>query len=113
MGGLELRSGRLFEILIVFRALACSCGCFLLLHHSYQHTDSAVRALRIQLSHLICQSHPLRCKAKLNFLSCHNLFSPIYIPSPNTSAVLFPQLNSGPIFTAAAIQAALAAGTSV
>lgn len=113
MGGLELRTGRFSKFLIVFSALACSRDCFLLLHQSYQYTASAVRPLRIQHSHLICQSHPSHSKAKLNSLSCHNLFSHTYIPSPNTSAVLFPQLNSGPIFTAAAIQAALAAGKSL
>lgn len=83
LGGLELGSGIYPRIPIVSRNLACSGGCLLLLHQPYQ------LVLRIQHSHLICQSHPLHCKAKLNFLCCHILASPMHIPPPNTSAVLF------------------------
>lgn len=112
IGMLEMGSGRFPRIPIVSRNLSSSCDCSLLLHQSYPHATPAVRAVRIQHSHLICQSHSFYCKAELNFLCCHNPFPPMHIPPSNIVAALLPQLNSGPTFTATPCQAALAVGKS-
>lgn len=116
IGGLEMGSHWLPRIPTVSRNLACSCKCLLLVHQSYQHAAPAAWALRMQPSHLICQSHLSHCKAKLNFLCCDILLSVMHIPlnkrSPETLHLFYGNSQIPALFVTAS-WAVLAAERSV